>query len=134
MAKRIQIIKISDLPGFDAKNFCMKPNAWNFDFELYYDPLEVKTYQAARKKAAEIDGICIALIHDSRYKDYTFGAYCLQGKSSRFILFNAKVCDASQADVIGVFSTEDTPSEKAEVYLKYEPGEVYLKFEPGTIY
>ena len=84
--KNIQIREITDLPNFDPDEFCVTPHYWGYSYVDEYRIPDI--VEEAKKLAENINGICIAIIHDGD-TDYVIGERCNSGMSSKFMLLNA---------------------------------------------
>ena len=84
----------------------------------------------ARKKAKEIDDICIAIVHDDRLDvEYVLGEH-VGRMFTKFIIFNAKEVENNRAKgTKTVFMKRDLPGGKNFVIM-----EKYLQYENGSIY
>lgn len=83
----IEMKKITDMDGFDAMEFCVKPSYWGFDYVPTYKATEAM--EKAKELAKSVDGICIAIVKDET-GEHVLGESCNKGCSSKFMLFNAQ--------------------------------------------
>jgi len=120
----IEIKKISELEGFDPKEFCVKPSWWGYEKVESYDAKDF--VEKAKELAKEVDGICIAIIKDET-GEVVLGETCNKGRSSKFLLFNAATCGKLEADARAItYNTGLGALSKYwfDQYVKYEKGSV----------
>lgn len=92
----IEMRKITDFEDFNPKEFCIKPSWWNYEKVDYYNAKDF--VEKAKEMAKDVDGICIAIIKDET-GEVVIGESCNKGCSSKFLLFNAAICDRLDAEV-----------------------------------
>lgn len=82
----IEMRKISNFEGFNPKLFCLEPRIWEYESEYTFNSPDFLVQ--ARKLAQEIDGICVAIIKDSR-GERVLVEPCNYAKFMKIVLFNA---------------------------------------------
>ena len=121
---RIKMIRVTEMNGFNAKKFCVKPSYWDYKMVYSFDAKEAM--EEAKKLATEVDGICIAVVSDN-LGEYVLGEPCSKGCSSKFILFNAKKTGRDDAEIHAItFNT----GRGALTQFWYDE---YIKFQKGSI-
>ena len=82
----MEFIRLTDFPHFDSEEFCVDPNYWGMG-SINKDQLDHSDFRLVQKTAEEIEDICIATINGKVITEP-----CRKGKSTKFVLFNAKIC------------------------------------------
>ena len=119
--KKIEMRKITELNGFRAGEFSVR----SYDYGIVNgvtkeeDPDE---FEAAKRSAEEVDGICIAVIHDE-LGEYTFVEPLKRG--GKFVLFNAAETSRNLASVHAVTRNTGLGARTNywyEKWLRYQKG------------
>ncbi len=126
--KTIELRPISKFTKGGNSSICISPKFWGWG--LMQGREATQLIKEARKKAKDIEDICIAIIHDDTYGiDYVLGEH-VGRMFTKFLLFNAKeVADNRKEGTIRTFMKKNLPGGKNFVIM-----EKYLHYEKGAIY
>ena len=119
--KKIEMRRVTEFEGFNPKRFCVKPNYWNYKY-VPTNEAEAE-FEEAKRLAKDVDGICIAVIHDN-LGDYVLGESSKEW-SPKFILFNAVKTTRSSAELRAIAFDKGPRSLSNywyDSFIKYQKG------------